>query len=59
MQSHGKNTLVFDSENLAVKGLNLLKAALINDGVHKQEALASSHVLLSHCTVFLRNVTKG
>jgi len=49
---HGEVVLVLYSQNLLLKGCDLIKALPRRDRVHKQETLAGAHVLLAHCRVF-------
>jgi hypothetical protein len=50
---HGEVVLVLHAKNLLLEGGDLLEALSGSDVVDKQEALASTHVLLSHRTVLL------
>jgi hypothetical protein len=42
---------VLDPENLLVKRADFLKRGAGRNGVHEEEPLARTHILLSHCAV--------
>lgn len=49
--NHGEVVLVLNAQYLLLECLDLFEGLLRGDGIDEQEALASAHVLLSHCRV--------
>lgn len=47
-KDHGAVVLVLDAQDLLLEGGNFLKALTGGDGVDKQEAFASAHILFAH-----------
>lgn len=43
-----ESVLVFDSENLLMKGIDFFEGITRSDGINEQESLAGAHVLLTH-----------
>jgi hypothetical protein len=48
----GEIILIFDSQNLLLESQDFLKTLSTGYAVYQQKPFTSSHVLLSHCTIF-------
>ena len=51
--NNGEIILILNPQNLLLEGEDFLEALSARDAIHEQEALARSHVLLSHGRVLL------